>query len=161
MEMRIGNQKVTKMLIGGQVLYDKKIQDASWIECPNDGGDQDFKGLTLMKWDSATNTARFKSNATVEVPKYYTLANALNRLAITLPDGFEFLGNDSSMQFNYHYSSIGTSSESYNVTFEKNRLWVRLTNGGPDSRTFYLTVSSSSNEAKFDGEIILNVKKTN
>ncbi|AYM03560.1 hypothetical protein D8911_11405 [Levilactobacillus brevis] len=151
---------VSKITLGGQVLYDRGIQDSSWIECPDEGTEgQDFKGLTLMKWDSTTNTARFKSSATVVMPSNYTPNDPISRLAITLPNGYEFADNADSSVFYKHYSSLGVSKNSYNISTNGNKLFVKLRNNDINANHFYLCEISSNSVVSFDAETQFNVVK--
>lgn len=151
---------VSKITLGDQVLYDRDVQNSAWLECPDNGVEgQDFKGLTLMKWDRETNTARFKSSANVEAPKY-TTTNLKNRLAITLPDGYKFLENSSKLLFYGHYSSVGIKRNEFPVSIDGNQLSVQVANNGPDMVTYYVCEVDQDNNAMFDAELVLNVAKT-
>lgn len=159
MGLQIQGKSVSGVVVGGDSFV-KPDYNSMWLECPDEGVEgQDFKGQTLMKFDEETNIATFKSNATVKVPANYTPTNPLKRLAITLPNGFEFLDNEDTAVFYDHYAVYGNRSQNAEITTQENKLYCQLRNNDQNPNPFYMVKISSEGLVTLDSEVIFNVGK--
>ncbi|MGJ3947086.1 hypothetical protein [Levilactobacillus brevis] len=159
MTLLVGNKEVTKILIGTDE-FSKINYEGTWLECPDEGIEgQDFKGKTIMKWDAATNVATFKSNATVDLPSYYTPASPASRLAITLPKGFRFLDNGTTATFYGHYSMLGIATQSAKISVKGDKLYCQVTNNYQNSNPIFLCKITSDGLITFDSETTFKVEK--
>ncbi|STX19367.1 hypothetical protein [Levilactobacillus brevis] len=159
MGLEIQGKKISGLVIGNE-YFTKPNYAATWLECPDEGVEgQDFKGQTLMKWDAATNTATFKSNATVNLPEYYTPTLPASRLAITLPDGFRFLDNGGNATFYGHYSMNGVSTQSAGISIQGNKLYCRITNGYQNTNPYFICKITNEGLITLESEVTFNVGK--
>lgn len=152
---------ISKITLAGQVLYDRDVQNSAWLECPDEGEAGDFSGLTLMKWDSTTKTARFKSNAKVQVSAYYTISDPKKRLTITLPTGYHFVEDAKTAVFYNAYAGYDYTSNPYKISTEGAKLYAQLTNNYQNANYFYVCVPSTNGSAiiPFDSEVTFKVDK--
>lgn len=134
MDMLVGNRRVTKIIAGGQVIYDRRIQESSWIECPDVGTSDDFKTdeyLLLAKYNDAEKTmtiqngSRFSGNYT---------SRATDHLVLTLPKGFVFdEGNPTTGEF-YDPQSGSNYILQCPLTYKEGQMFANFrmmyTNGG-------------------------------
>lgn len=134
MIMQVGNKKVTKIMVGNHVIYDKEIQDASWIECPDLGGSTDFRAgdyLLLAKYDEIAGTMAIQNSS--RFSGTYT-STASNHLVLTLPKGFAFdVGNPTTGSF-YDQQSGSNNMLQCPITYTQNQMFASFrmmySNGG-------------------------------
>lgn len=70
--------------LNGKMLFES-VKDGSWIECPTATGVNAWDGLTFMKFDPSKSSADFITSA------HGYIDNSTDRIAITLPESFQFL----------------------------------------------------------------------
>lgn len=111
---------VSKITLGGETLFERQDPDTTWVQLPDTGGSEDFRGLEFMSFNPKSSTARFLGFRKLVAP-YGTPAK--KRLLFELPKGYTFSeNNDSSI-----YASLdvmGTFNElRMNLTFEGNKVY--------------------------------------
>lgn len=154
MDMLVGNRRITKIIAGGRVVWDRKIQDSSWIECPDEGRPSaDFIGLTIFKYNSKSGQAIFKSEAKCSVAS----GSVVNALAITLPEGFYF-STDNPETVKIYTPTLSVINAP--ITFDGNRATVTFKNSAFDRLDFAFSEIGSRSSEGLITTFSLNIKRS-
>lgn len=160
--MMIGDREVLQTQIGENVIYRKLDYSAFRYVCPDEGQKSiddpatyhDFIGIALMHYFPETGIGRVRTNA-----KFIMAAHSKPewRLAITLPDGFEFTDGNPA-QFNlWSFQSTDILAP---AKYERDKMFLSVGQADWGSvATYYISNSTILNNYDLDVGFDFKIKK--
>lgn len=163
MTLTLGSQNIVQAQVGESIVYKPFNYGSNWIECPQEGknpvdfwtsAESGIAPLTLMKWDSKSDIARFKTNVAYISDGVRVDDN--NHLLITLPNGFTF-SDENSKRFNVHSGLSGDPIA--DVVVDGRKLWLNFRNTSGQYRAFHPFELAIGQIVPFNGELTFKVEK--
>jgi len=112
--IQIGDKKVTKMIVGGNIMVN---QEDAWLEC--EVGPR-FSGIPiLMHYDKASGTTTLIGRVEFD---WALTDGAFTQTLLTLPDGYHFTSIDPNFPIAVAGVTISSNPAIFNVSYQDGRL---------------------------------------